>query len=85
MHHNIQDKNQSARIQVFSTLGEGWIAEEALAISGYSCMAWQDVEEAVTFSVNHGVDSDSTGSTMGQIMGAVMGFRIYPRQMVTKS
>ena len=72
----------SDRTQVFSTLGEGWIAEEALAISVYSCMAWKGLEEAVTFSVNHGGDSDSTGSITGQIMGAVMGFESIPDRWI---
>jgi len=71
-HHEVLSKVTAAfrlsrdgvgRTQVFATLGAGWIAEEALAIGVYSCMAWQSLEEAVVCSVNHGGNSDSDCST----------------------
>ena len=92
-HHEVLSKVTAAirlsrdgvdRTQVFATLGEGWIAEEALAIGVYSCMAWQSLEEAVVYSVNHGGDSDSTGSITGQIIGAVMGFESIPDRWIQR-
>jgi len=92
-HHEVLSKVTAAirlsrdgvdRTQVFATLGEGWIAEEALAIGVYSCMAWQSLEEAVVYSVNHGGDSDSTGSIAGQIIGAVMGFESIPDRWIQR-
>ena len=47
-------------------------------------MAWQSLEEAVVYSVNHGGDSDSTGSIAGQIMGAVMGFGSIPDRWIQR-
>ena len=72
------------RTEVFATLGEGWVAEEALAIGVYSSMAYHSLEEAVIYSVNHGGDSDSTGSITGQIMGAVMGFGSIPDRWIQR-
>jgi ADP-ribosyl-[dinitrogen reductase] hydrolase len=54
-------------------LGEGWIAEEALAIGVYAALVTQSIEEAVVLAVNHSGDSDSTGSIAGQIKGAELG------------
>lgn len=60
-------------------LGEGWVAEETLAISLLCAMRHpDDFEAAVTASVNHNGDSDSTGSVTGQIMGAALGAHAIP-------
>ena len=57
------------------TLGEGWVGEEAWAIAVYCAVRHIDsVEEALTASVNHDGDSDSTGAVTGNIMGAVYGY-----------
>ena len=56
-------------------LGEGWVAEETLAIALYCSLRYQnDFSKALTVSVNHNGDSDSTGSVTGNIMGALHGF-----------
>ncbi len=56
-------------------LGEGWVAEEALAISLYCSLKYKDdFSEAVIASVNHKGDSDSTGAITGNIMGALLGY-----------
>ena len=55
-------------------LGEGWIAEEALAISVYCALvAGDDFAGAVRLAVNHSGDSDSTGAITGNIVGAMLG------------
>lgn len=60
-------------------LGEGWVAEEALAIAVYSCIKYQnDFEKAIVCAVNHGGDSDSTGAIAGNIMGAYLGVEKIP-------
>jgi ADP-ribosylglycohydrolase len=43
-------------------LGEGWIAEEALAISIYCALVARNFEQGVILAVNHDGDSDSTGA-----------------------
>ena len=56
-------------------LGEGWVAEETWAIALYCAIRHMDsVEDAITASVNHDGDSDSTGSVCGNIMGAIYGY-----------
>ncbi|MDP1594608.1 MAG: ADP-ribosylglycohydrolase family protein [Gallionella sp.] len=54
-------------------LGEGWVAEEALAIAVFSCLRAKTLPEALLMAVNHGGDSDSTGSIAGNLMGAWFG------------
>jgi ADP-ribosylglycohydrolase len=61
-------------------LGEGWIAEEALAISLYCALCAGDFESAVTLAVNHDGDSDSTGSIVGNLLGSIYGVNGIPKQ-----
>jgi ADP-ribosyl-[dinitrogen reductase] hydrolase len=61
-------------------LGGGWIGEEALAIGLYCALAADSFEDAVVLAVNHGGDSDSTGSIAGQIMGARQGLDAIPER-----
>src|SRR5699024_6885694 len=51
-------------------LGQGWVAEETLAIALYCSLKYQkDPCRAIEISVNHDGDSDSTGSITEQIVG----------------
>jgi len=59
-------------------LGEGWVAEEALAISLYCALTAADFRDGVTRAVNHSGDSDSTGSMAGQLLGAIHGDAAIP-------
>ena len=60
-------------------LGEGWVAEEALAIAIYSCLKYKNsFEDAVVCAINHDGDSDSTGSIAGNIIGAFLGEELIP-------
>ena len=60
-------------------LGEGWVAEEALAIAVYSCLKYSNnFEDAVVCAINHDGDSDSTGSIAGNIIGAFLGEEAIP-------
>lgn len=55
-------------------LGEGWVGDEALAISVFCCLRHpESFDEAVIAAVNHSGDSDSTGAIAGNIMGAELG------------
>jgi ADP-ribosylglycohydrolase len=57
-----------------SMIGEGWIGEEALGISVFCAMRYQnDFRQALIAAVNHSGDSDSTGSITGNILGAYSG------------
>lgn len=62
-------------------LGEGWVAEEALAIAVYCAVkAEKDFELALLLAVNHDGDSDSTGAIAGNLMGAAYGVQIIPNR-----
>lgn len=55
-------------------LGEGWVAEEALAIAVFCAVRYQDdFAAAIRAAVNHKGDSDSTGAICGNILGAWQG------------
>lgn len=61
--------------EVIESLGEGWVAEETLAIALFCAIRHLgSVEAAIIASVNHSGDSDSTGSVCGNIMGAIYGY-----------
>lgn len=65
--------------EAIKQLGEGWIAEETLAIAVFCAMRYpNDFEKAVVASVNHSGDSDSTGAVTGNIMGAICGYEAIP-------
>lgn len=56
-------------------LGEGWAAEETLAIAIYCSLKYQyDFSAGIIAAVNHGGDSDSTGAVTGNILGAWLGY-----------
>ena len=59
-------------------IGEGWIAEEALAISVFCSLRALSPEDGIIMAVNISGDSDSTGSITGNILGSVHGERSLP-------
>lgn len=64
---------------VIEQLGEGWVAEEALAISLLCALRYQDdFEKGVLAAVNHSGDSDSTGSITGNLIGMIVGADAIP-------
>lgn len=67
-----------------SKLGEGWIAEEALAIALYCALKETDFKQALVIAVNHDGDSDSTGAICGNIIGAYYGMEAVPEDWLEK-
>ncbi len=74
-----------------TSLGQGWVGEEALAIAFYCALlaeAWhrrgatavEAFEDAVSLAVTHIGDSDSTGSITGQLLGARFGAKAIPKR-----
>lgn len=64
-------------------LGEGWVAEETLAIAIYCALKYEeDFEKAIIASVNHSGDSDSTGAVTGNILGAYLGMNAIPEKFL---
>lgn len=55
-------------LEAIRKLGQGWVAEETLAIAIYCSLKYSDnFDKALIASVNHSGDSDSTGSVTGNI------------------
>jgi ADP-ribosylglycohydrolase len=66
-------------------IGEGWVGEEALAISIYCSLKFSDnFKRGTLAAVNHSGDSDSTGSITGAILGTLLGVELIPRPWVKK-
>jgi ADP-ribosylglycohydrolase len=60
-------------------LGEGWVAEQALAIAVYAVSATRSFRDVVITAVNHGGDSDSTGAIAGNLAGHALWSERDPR------
>lgn len=67
-----------------SEIGEGWVAEEALAIAFYCALKEPEPVRALRLSVNHDGDSDSTGAICGNLLGAMYGMSAFPREWIAK-
>lgn len=68
-------ENEQDDISNISALGEGWVAEETLAISVYCALRYEnDFSGGIIAAVNHDGDSDSTGAVTGNILGAYLGY-----------
>ena len=66
-------------LEAIHLLGQGWVAEEALAIAVYCALKYpDDIDRALIASVNHKGDSDSTGAIAGNIVGAHVGLSGIP-------
>ncbi len=65
-------------------LGGGWVGEEALSISLFCSLLYQNnFEKGVLAAVNHSGDSDSTGSITGNILGLINGLDAIPEKWIT--
>jgi ADP-ribosylglycohydrolase len=78
-------KSGLSDVEAISQLGEGWVGEEALGISTYCALKYQDdFKKALITAVNHNGDSDSTGGITGNILGAFLGLNKIPVDWVEK-
>ncbi|MDI2034092.1 ADP-ribosylglycohydrolase family protein [Paenarthrobacter nitroguajacolicus] len=70
--------------ELTAALGEGWVAEEALAVGLYAVLSTtgedpaEHFRKAIAVAINHSGDSDSTGSIAGNILGAFYGEECLP-------
>jgi ADP-ribosylglycohydrolase len=58
---------------MIGVLGEGWVAEEALAIATHCALTATGFRPGVLHAVNHSGDSDSTGAICGNLLGTSLG------------
>lgn len=70
-------------IEAIHQLGEGWVAQETLAIAVYCALRYEnDFARALVAAVNHRGDSDSTGAVTGNILGARLGVQGIPEKFL---
>jgi ADP-ribosylglycohydrolase len=82
---NLAGRSRLSTEDGISCLGEGWVGEEALAISLYCALrSKNDWKRAVLSAVNHSGDTDSTGSICGSLMGAIHGIDSIPEKWKIK-
>lgn len=64
-------------------IGEGWVAEETLAIALFCLLRHpDDFEKALRAAVNITGDSDSTGAVTGNLLGARLGIKAVPEKFI---
>lgn len=64
-------------------VGEGWVAEEALAISLFCALHYKhNTEAAITLAINHSGDTDSTGAITGNLLGLIHGKETLPESWI---
>ncbi len=62
-------------------IGEGWVAEETLAIAVYCALRYEEnFSKAICVAASHDGDSDSTAEVTGNIVGAMIGYDAIPQQ-----
>lgn len=66
--------------EAIAALGEGWVAEEALAMALCACLRYpDDVKACLRMCVNITGDSDSVAAIAGNLLGATMGVEQLPQ------
>lgn len=76
-------ESEKSDTEAIRELGEGWVAEETLAIAVFSVMRYiDDFEKCICCAVNHDGDSDSTGAVAGNIIGAILGYSAIPKKYI---
>jgi ADP-ribosylglycohydrolase len=68
--------------EAIAQIGQGWVAEEALAVGIYAALVATEFEEGVVLAVNHDGDSDSTGAIAGNLLGARFGHSAIPAHLL---
>ena len=65
-------------------IGQGWIAEEALAVALFCALRAGNLEEGVIMAANITGDSDSTAAITGNLLGAAQGLHEIPERWLDK-
>lgn len=61
-------------------LGQGWVADEALAIAVFCALRARDLEHGLRLAVHHGGASPSTGAICGVLLGTLHGAAAIPER-----
>jgi ADP-ribosylglycohydrolase len=78
----LADREPVPSPETVESLGEGWVAEEALAIAVYCALTGRSFDEAVLAAANHSGDSDSTAAIAGNLLGVAGGRAVVPEEWV---
>ncbi|MCA9328526.1 ADP-ribosylglycohydrolase family protein [Candidatus Saccharibacteria bacterium] len=82
----VQLASEPPSVENLQKLGEGWVAEEALAIAIYCSLLGSkkvlSVEDSLRLAVNHDGDSDSTGAITGNLLGIEFGTKVIPQSLI---
>lgn len=78
------EATRGASPEAVRRLGQGWVAEEALAIALYCALVADDFASGVRLAVNHGGDSDSTGAITGNMLGTLLGVGAIPERWLAR-
>jgi len=71
--------------KAISLIGEGRVAEEALAIAIYAALKHShDFKQALYVAINHDGGSNSAGAIAGNILGAYLGINEMPAEWIEK-
>jgi len=79
---SLADREPVASPETVARLGEGRVAEEALAIAVYCALTGRSFQEALRAAANHSGDSDSTAAIAGNLLGAAGGRAVVPEEWV---
>ena len=87
--HALQQANDLAKkgtswTDAYNCLGNGWVAEEILAISVYLGLTAPDFLTGIRCAANHPGDADSVGAISGQLLGAIWGIQAIPEDWVER-
>ena len=75
----------SSDLDAIHALGEGRVANEALAIGILCALRYEnDIAGAMTFAANHGGNSNATAAIAGMLVGARIGFNAIPDRFVDR-
>lgn len=72
-------------LATLQSIGEGWVAEEALAMAVYAALTHQRPDrtlDALSFAISHSGNSAGVGSICGQLLGALHGETGLPPELV---
>lgn len=79
----LADSGEPPTPETLARLGQGWVADEALAVSVWCALVREhNPAQALLLAVNHSGDSDSTGAITGNIIGAARGGEVWPPHWV---
>jgi ADP-ribosylglycohydrolase len=77
-------ENGTGWLNAYNRLGNGWVAEEILAISVYLGLTAPDFLTGIRWAANHPGDADSVGAISGQLLGAIWGIQAIPEDWIER-